>query len=294
MRWALLCVVTVSLGCQPTAQGTAPTTPVLPSALDGFRADAWYLPDDDLLGFVGIPAGPFVMGSNAAVDGQAFENERWSPDQAQGTVSLTDFYISRTEVTLAQYAAFVAATGTSVSDDALVGEPDHPVGSVSWPDAIAYCRWLDTMLREGSETPPMLRDLLRDGWRVTLPSEAEWEKAARGADARVYPWGNAPPADAANHDSAGPRAVGSVACPDCSFGLADMAGNVWELTRSRYRPYPFSEEDDPGGDLATDALFVMRGGSFADQANLVRAAVRGGADPGVRRAFIGFRVVITR
>ena len=72
-----------------------------------------------------------------------------------------------------------------------------------------------------------------------------------------------------------------------------MSGNVWELTRSPYQPYPYDEGDD-AGDLATDALFVMRGGSFTDPAPNVRAAIRGGADPGVRRPFIGFRVVITR
>ena len=81
-------------------------------------------------------------------------------------------------------------------------------------------------------------------------------------------------------------------CVGCPYGLSDMAGNVWELTRSRYLPYPFTET--PNQDLTTDALFVMRGGSYADGANLIRTTTRGGADPGVRRPFIGFRVAITR
>jgi formylglycine-generating enzyme required for sulfatase activity len=71
-----------------------------------------------------------------------------------------------------------------------------------------------------------------------------------------------------------------------------MSGNVWELTRSPYRPYPY----DPGTeavDLDADALWVMRGGSYADPARNIRAAIRGGADPGARRPFIGFRVVLT-
>ena len=71
-----------------------------------------------------------------------------------------------------------------------------------------------------------------------------------------------------------------------------MSGNVWELTRSPYQPYPYDETDD-ADDLAADALFVMRGGSFMDPEGNVRAAVRGGADPGVRRPFIGFSIVIT-
>lgn len=297
MRWVILCLVAGSLGCQPTEHGPAPEIRELPPTLAGFRADAWYLPDDDLLGFVGIPAGPFVMGSDVTVDNQAFENERWSPQQPQGIVSLPDFYISRFEVTVAQYAAFVADTGIRVSDQVLGGVPDHPVGSVSWPDTLAYCRWLDRSLRNWVGTPAVLRDLLRNGWRVTLPNEAEWEKAARGADGRVYPWGNDPRAGGANYDSSGPRPVGSIPCSECPFELSDMAGNVWELTRSRYLPYPFSGETNSSVDpasLSADALFVMRGGSYMDRNNLVRTATRGGADPGVRRPFIGFRVVITR
>jgi len=84
-----------------------------------------------------------------------------------------------------------------------------------------------------------------------------------------------------------------VACDDCAHGLSDMAGNVWEWTRSPYQPYPFSNDDDLRT-IGSDALWVMRGGSFADNAQYVRTANRGGADPGARRPFIGFRVVLTR
>lgn len=258
----------------------------------GFRSDAWFLPDEDLLGFVEIPAGSFQMGSDPRVDRRAYENERWSASSNQGTVELPTFFISRFEVTRAQFRSFVEATDSRVDEQALDGAFDHPVGSVSWPDALAYCRWLETTLSEWPETPAPLRRRLGDGWRVTLPTEAQWEKAARGTDGRIFPWGNESRPELANYGSSSTTRVGSFACPECAHGLSDMSGNVWELTRSPYRPYPYDPALDDI-DLAEDALWVMRGGSYGDPEQNVRAAVRGGADPGARRPFIGFRVVLT-
>ena len=291
----LTLAVMAATACAGPASPESPDTslPSLPESLDGFRAGAWFLPDDDLLGFVEIPAGPFTMGSDPAVDPRAFENERWSAGQAQGRVDLPAYAIGRYEVTVAQFRVFADASGGTVDPAALRGPPDHPVGSVTWPDALAYCRWLEATLREWSGTPTRVREWLAAGRRVTLPSEAQWEKAARGTDGRVYPWGNVPRRDRANFGGTdGTTPAGSFDCPECGFGLRDMSGNVWELTRSPYQPYPYDDSDD-AGDLAADALFVMRGGSFMDPEGNVRAAVRGGADPGVRRPFIGFRVVVT-
>ncbi len=290
--------VWLSLQLAPSARGGSEenaTPPIeLPTELPGFRPDVWFLPDDEMLGFVEVPGGPFVMGSDPAVDPLAFDIERWSTTAAQGTVEVPTFYIARYEVTVAQYAAFVRATGHRVADQAaLLGRPNFPVASVSWTDALAYARWLEKTLAEWSGTPATLAGLLGEGWRVTLPSEAEWEKAARGGDARIFPWGNEPRAERASYQGPGPTRVGAFACPECPYGLADMSGNVWEWTRSPYQPYPYDPADDTSG-LDADALWVMRGGSFADGPQNVRAAVRGGADPGARRPFIGFRVVLSR
>ena len=290
---ALSLTITAAAFCQrKPSEAPANSATLMSTALVGFRADAWYLPDDELLGFVKIPAGPFVMGSDPAIDRWAFENERWSHGHAQGTVELPTFYIGRHEVTVAQFRAFVEATGFHVSDETLTSVPDHPVGSLSWPDALAYCWWLETTLQEWSETPQLLQQRLRDGWRISLPSEAEWEKAARGTDRRIYPWGNNPSQDRANYGGTSTTPVGSFDCPECPFGLHDISGNVWELTRSPYQPYPYDERDDDK-DLDSDALWVMRGGSFADPASNARTSIRGGIDPGVRRPFIGFRIVIS-
>ena len=261
-----------------------------------FRADAWWLPADEMLGFVRIDAGPFVMGSDTAADPLAFDNERWSPSAAQGTVNLSEFYIGRYEVTVAQYIAFADATGHRLDAQAPAEpsmQPGMPVAFVTWPDALAYCRWLGKTLAASPQTPAGLEQLLSDGWQVTLPTEAEWEKAARGTDGRRYPWGSELSKARANYAGQGTVPVGTTSCPDCPYGLFDMSGNVWEWTRSPYQAYPYDQKYD-GRNLDADALWVMRGGSFADTEQNIRAATRGGADPGVRRANIGFRIALSR
>lgn len=259
--------------------------------LQGFRADAWYLADDPLLGFVEVPAGTFTMGSNPALDRMAYENERWSNLQRQGEVALPVYYIARFETTHAQFNAFVRDTGLAQEsvDPAVPG--DYPVTNVTWPDALAYTRWLEQQLRSSSSTPAALRSLLDNGGHVTLPNEAEWEKAARSTDGRIFPWGSRPRTGLANFGGDSLVPVGSIACDECAYGLSDMAGNAWELTRSPMRDYPFN----PDANLALrgEPLFVMRGGSFSGGLNNVRTAVRGAVDPGVRNPGIGFRVAIS-
>lgn len=260
--------------------------------LAGFRSDRWYLPDDPMLGFVSIPAGPFIMGSNPALDPMAYQNERWSNLQRQGEVDLPTFHIARFETTQAQFNAFVRDTGLAQAAVDVSVPGDYPVSNVTWPDALAYARWLETQLRNSPDTPAALQQLFDAGARLTLPNEAEWEKAARGTDGRIFPWGSRPRSNLANFGSDGPRPVGALDCDTCAHGLADMAGNVWELTRSPLQDYPFDPADDHQLQ-AGDPLYVMRGGSWADEINNVRSAVRGAVDPGVRNNTIGFRLVLT-
>lgn len=262
------------------------------SDLPTFLEDQAYLSNDTMLGFVEIPAGPFTMGSNPLLDPMAFENERWSEGRRQGRVELPTYYIGRYEVTVAQYRYFVEASGYRVEPALQDLWPNQPAVFVSWTDAIAYARWLETALKSATWTPSLIRQLLSQGWHITLPTEAEWEKAARGESGRIYPWGNSANSEFANFGSNSTVEVGSANCMQCAFGLQDMSGNVWEWTRSSSKPYPFDPTNDRD-DLADDALWIMRGGSFNDQENNVRAAVRGAADPGARRNFIGFRIVLS-
>ncbi|MBE66680.1 MAG: hypothetical protein CMQ30_08445 [Gammaproteobacteria bacterium] len=250
------------------------------------------LPNAPLLGFVEVEASEFVMGSNPALDRLAYENERWSSRQRQGEVYLPSFYISRYETTIAQFGVYAEEVGLDLEQIELAGSPDFAAHNITWSDAVGYAGWLDSKLRSSPSTPEKLKTILDGGGRVTLPSEAEWEKAARGTDGRIFPWGSQPTSDFANFNTGEIHSVGSKSCSECAYGLADMAGNVWEFTRSPLQDYPYDPEDDLEN-LSEDALWVMRGGSFADSINNVRTAVRGAVDPGVRSSTIGFRVAIS-
>jgi formylglycine-generating enzyme required for sulfatase activity len=241
--------------------------------------------------FAEVPGGPFTMGAGVDRDAEAFENERWSSVAGEGTVDLPTFFIARTETTVAQFATFVHSSHRPTDPRAIAAPPAHPATFVSWPEALAYCRWLEGTLARTPGVPGTVVDRLQSGWRIRLPTEAQWEKAARGHDGRRYPWGAEPRRDRANFASAGVTPVGQFPCPECPHDLRDMSGNVWEWTSSPYQPYPYTETDDRAN-LQADALWVMRGGHYGDSARMVRTTARGAAEPGARRAFIGFRVAL--
>ncbi|TEU10577.1 MAG: formylglycine-generating enzyme family protein [Anaerolineales bacterium] len=235
-----------------------------------------------------IPAGEFLMGSDPSLDQDADDDK-----QPQHTLYLPDYYLAKTPVTNAQYAAFVQAIGHKQPKHWEDGKPprgkeEHPVVEVSWHDAIAYCHWLAEVT----------------GKSYCLPSEAEWEKGARGSDGRIYPWGNRWDAERCNSKEGGKgdtTLVGAYPEGASPYGLLDMAGNVWEWTRSLWRknqekPSFKSPYDSAGGREDLDALDsiprVLRGGAFSHDECFVRCACRSKLNPDIPYENIGFRVVM--
>lgn len=179
-------------------------------------------------GMVWIPGGPFTMGTNEVdTQGKALEyglTKPWFDDERPAhTVDLPGFYLDRNEVTNADFAAYVAATnsrvpGTWHASTYPGGMANVPVASVNWYQANDYCSWA----------------------HKRLPTEAEWEKAARGTDGRLYPWGNEFSLDKANLMSNSVQPVGLFPQGKSPYGVNDLVGNVWEWTADWYLPYPGS------------------------------------------------------
>jgi formylglycine-generating enzyme required for sulfatase activity len=236
------------------------------------------------------------MGSNDDSDRSLLEAK------PQHEVILPTYYIARYPVTVAQFRTFVESSGHEPADkDCLNGQPYHPIVWVSWHDAMAYCYWLTRRLQEWPETPEPLAQLLRQsGGGVVLPSEAEWEKAARGTEGLVYPWGHDPDPNRANYNDSGIGATSSVGCfPDGAspYGVEELSGNVWEWTRSLEGDYPYPA--DTAGRAEREDLQVRdnrprvwRGASFPVYAREPRCAIRFGADARLVDGSLGFRVVV--
>ncbi len=230
-----------------------------------------------------IPAGKFLMGSDPKRDKQARDNE-----QPQHSLYLPDYYIAKTPVTNAQYAAFVRAIGLRPPEqwnwkrkEPPQGEENHPVVDVSWQDAVAHCRWL-------AKTT---------GKPYRLPTEAEWEKAARGTDSRIYPWGNLWAAKQCNTAKGGKNhttSVGSYPGGASPYGVLDMAGNVREWVADWYdeKYYSNSPAENPPGPPKGDYK-VLRGGSWYFFADYARASNRCGSNPADQSGDIGFRCVVS-
>ncbi len=236
-----------------------------------------------------IPAGEFIMGSDSMKDSYSIEIE-----QPQYSLYLPDYHLAKTPVTNAQYVAFVQATGYGLPNHWKNGKPpsgkeDHPVINVSWHNAVAYCNWLAVVT----------------GKPYCLPSEAEWEKGARGSDGRIYPWGNRWDAKRCHSFESGKEdtaPVGFYLEGASPYGLLDMAGNVWEWTRSLWgedldKPsfkYPYDPADGREDLDAPDSIFhVVRGGSFDYDARYARCAFRLRGIPNYFDWHYGFRVVVT-
>ena len=229
----------------------------------------------------------------------AHDERAWDDEKPRHRVVLPDYYIAKTPVTNVQYAFFVHETGHRIPEHwkeggVLSAKRDHPVRYIWWKDAMAYCEWLAAMT----------------GKPYRLPTEAEWEKAARGpvlseaegpvlsgaeGAGRIYPWGDrAPTAELCNYGGnvGDTTPVGRYSPQgDSDYGCVDMAGNVWEWTRSLYRDYPY-RADDGREDVEADGLRVVRGGAFYLDARYVRCAVRFRRGPSLVSYYCGFRVAL--
>lgn len=215
---------------------------------------------------VKVPAGTLRMGSNSP------NQEDENPEHK---VQIKSFFMDRFEVTNLQYKDFVDVTGHRVpihwqNGTFPVGQADHPVVNVSWEDASAYAEWV--------------------GKR--LPTEAEWEWAARGTEYREYAWGKECTADCANYANAEGRTTATNKFPKgvSAFGIWDMCGNVGEWVADWYEAkyYAISSESDPKGPLA-GTLKVYRGGGYHTNRMDIRAAARHSAKPNIYQGYIGFR-----
>jgi len=232
-----------------------------------------------------VPAGKFTIGSKA--EDALAECKKYQPDCVLGNltneeplheVNLDAYWIDQTEVTNKMYAKCVAENKCrhpntkSRTRPNYYGNPEfdnYPVLGVSWDSAKNYCSWA--------------------GRR--LPTEAEWEKAARGTDARTYPWGEGIDCTKANYQAScvgDTSAVGSYKSGRSPYGAYDMAGNVWEWVSSLYKPYPY-DANDGRENLNSSGDRVLRGGSWVNLDINLRSALRAFGDPTYSDISVGFR-----
>jgi len=267
----------------------------------------------DGMQFCRIPAGPFEMGSDAD------DEDSWDDERPRHPVEIPhDYWMGRYPVTVAQFRAYVEESGRRPADeDSLEGPANGPVVRVSWDEAVAFCAWLGERWS----------GVLPAGWRVALPSEAEWEKAARGgpqvpaqATVRVvseiasdietamrdnegpvrrYPWDDEADPERANYRDTGIGATSAVGCfPGGAslYGCEELSGNVWEWTRSVWAEYPYpalGSKCEARESPEAEGARVVRGGGYFFNRRLVRCAFRFHLAPDGRRADIGFRVVVS-
>lgn len=267
----------------------------------------------DAMHFCWVPAGRFWMGS-ASKEEDPFSGDNERP---AGWFDLPfGYWMGRFPVTNAQYAQFVTATEAK-NAPINYGEPfslsNHPVVGVSWHQALAFTQWLTGRWQKAGYLPK--------GWKVTLPNEPEWEKAARGGETivqapfsdpsrlriappltprpnpllrRRYPYGNDPNTNHSNYDKSQintTSAVGLFPGGLSPYGCEVMSGNAWEWTRSLWdEKYPFTHDRD---DLTLhNEHRALRSGAFFSDEGGVRCAYRGRNNPNVRGKGGGFRVVV--
>jgi formylglycine-generating enzyme required for sulfatase activity len=229
-----------------------------------------------------VPAGKFWMGSDKAVDQFAIDRE-----YPQHEVDLAEFQIGKYPITVKQWRTFVEAAHFNGDPDALQAPDDHPVVNVSWRDAQAYCAWLTGAWRKAGR--------ISNAEVVRLPTEAEWEKAARGTDRRLWSWAGDYDPQKANVVQTGIGGTSTVGCfPSGAspYGCLDMIGNVLEWTHSRFEKYPYDVNDGREEESGNNSR-VLRGGAFYFNLRDARCAFRYYNLPDNRDDLLGFRVVVS-
>jgi formylglycine-generating enzyme required for sulfatase activity len=232
--------------------------------------------------WIDIPAGVLLRGTPAdELDALAARyadtgvSPEWFRKEAPRTaVPVGAFRIARTPVTVAQWASFAGATGRVFE----ATPTDHPVIGVTWADAVAYCDWIGAQRGES----------------VRLPTEDEWERAARGDDDREFPWGSHYRTGLANLHDLGlgtTTPVGSFPEGASPFGVLDLAGNADEWTSTLYAPYPGAPADVPKREDWAFDRHITRGGAFRHDRDLARCARRHGAyEADLTAIGVGFRL----
>ena len=241
----------------------------------GIQPAFWHLPFGEPV-WVDVSEGEFWMGEEVDVEGKPIHR-----------VNVLAFKIAKVPITNAQYKIFVEATQYQPPkhwEDGRVprGSENHPVVNVSWYDAMAYCRWLSEVT----------------GKVITLPSEAQWEKAARGEhDQRAYPWGDKWDETKCNNNELSfgtTTPVGIFLEGGSPCGCLDMVGNVWEWNLSIEKEYPYRVDDGREDLRDQNAFRVSRGGSWNSPRGFVSCAFRFGSLPIDRVGVFGFRCVMSR
>jgi formylglycine-generating enzyme required for sulfatase activity len=278
----------------PTATPEPAATVVMeePASEGPSLGDTLVRPADGMV-MLYVPGGEFDMGSSEAeieaaraqceaVVGRTHCGRRSYNESPVHAVTLDGFWLDRTEATNAQYALCVedgACRPSRLANNAIYNGDDYPVAGIPWQDAADYCAWA--------------------GGR--LPSEAEWEYAARGTERRIYPWGDAFDCAGGNLEDdftgcddgyAHTAPVGSFPAGVSWCGALDLAGNVWEWAADWYGDYPSAPGSNPSGPAAGE-LNVLRGGSWGYDQDGVRAAYRYPVPPDADYLGVGLRCAVS-
>lgn len=250
---------------------------------------------DFMESLVKIPSGGFLMGSKPSQDADSLEEE-----QPLHEVHVDEFSISKLQIRVKDYIEYLRETAgdRGAVIQAEVRVPDAPITKISWYEAISFCRWATVRAREAS--------LIDETMEVRLPTEAEWEKSAKGPASFIYPWGNKFDETACNYRLSEPNEVVPVGSfsprGDSGYGISDMAGNAWDWTLSLWgkrfdRPdyrYPYDQNDGresvvAGGEFRR----IIRGGGYYYHSYCMRTSTRNAAFPVFNHSGGGFRIVVS-